>query len=74
LEAWAKGGLAELGAEGRAAPADRRRLAVAKGAEAEAFARSAAGRQSALREGLVERGAGGGILFRTVDERRRPRA
>ena len=74
LAAWAKGGLAELGAEGRPAPADRRRLAVAKGAEAEAFARSAAGRQSALREGLVERGVGGGILFRTVDEGRRPRA
>jgi hypothetical protein len=74
LAAWAKGGLEGLGAEGRAAPADRKRLAVAKEAEAEAFARSAAGRQSALREGLAERGAGGGILFRTVDEERRPRA
>jgi hypothetical protein len=55
VAAWVKGGLAELGAEGRAAPADRRRLVVAKGSEAEAFARSAAGRQSALREGSVER-------------------
>jgi hypothetical protein len=73
VEAWAKGGLAGLGAEGRAVPADRRRLVVANGAEAEAFARSPAGRQSALREGSVERGAGGGIFLGTVDEGRRPR-